>query len=120
MEPVGYRDMLVLESAARAIVTDSGGVTREAYLLGIPCITLRAETEHTETVLYGWNQLVDACPERILDAVVNFRPRGARPSIFGDGHASEQIVELLGQGRTDRRTELLATLMAAAQGAPTR
>jgi UDP-N-acetylglucosamine 2-epimerase len=113
IEPVGYRDMLVLEAESRAIVTDSGGVTREAYLLGRPCITLRAETEHLETVIHGWNQLVDASPERILDAVVNFRPRGARPPIFGDGHAAEQIVDILGRDRPNRETRLLATLTAA-------
>lgn len=98
IDPVGYPDMLALESGALAILTDSGGVTREAYLLGIPCITLRAETEHIETVVHGWNQLVDADPRRILDAVVNFRPDGLRPSIFGDGNAAQRIVELM----TDR------------------
>jgi UDP-GlcNAc3NAcA epimerase len=107
IEPVGYRDMLVLESSARKIVTDSGGVTREAYLLGIPCITLRAETEHIETVVHGWNQLVDADPLRILDAVANFEPTSHRPSIFGDGDAARQIVELLSDGVEERRTSVV-------------
>lgn len=95
IEPVGYLDMLALEDGARAIVTDSGGVTREAYLVGAPCITLRAETEHIETVTTGWNRLVGADPERIADALRQFRPSGPRPPIFGDGHAAEKIVEIL-------------------------
>ncbi|MCC6177661.1 MAG: UDP-N-acetylglucosamine 2-epimerase (non-hydrolyzing) [Chloroflexi bacterium] len=96
IEPVGYRDMLTLESGARAIVTDSGGVTREAYLLGVPCITLRDETEHIETVTYGWNRLVGADPLRIVEAVEHFLPGGPRPPVFGDGHAAERIVDILG------------------------
>lgn len=95
IEPVGYLDMLALESGARIIVTDSGGVTREAYFLGVPCITLRDETEHVETVECGWNTLVGTNPERILNAVRAFRADRPRPPIFGDGTAARKIVSIL-------------------------
>jgi len=112
--PVGYLDMLLLESAARAIVTDSGGVTREAYLLGVPCITLRAETEHVETVVHAWNRLVDADPERIVDAVHRFRPDGPRPPIFGDGQAAQKIVEIMERGVGARQRDALVAAQAGA------
>jgi len=92
---VGYLDMLALEQSADAIVTDSGGVTREAYFLGVRCITLREETEHIGTVQAGWNVLTGATPERVLEAVRDFRPATARPPLFGDGHAASAIVEIL-------------------------
>lgn len=95
-DPVGYLDMLSLEAHARAILTDSGGVQKEAYLLQVPCITLRAETEWVETVEAGWNLLVGADPERIFRAAREFRPAGHPPPLFGDGHAAERIVALLG------------------------
>ncbi len=96
-EPVGYLDMLVLEKNARMILTDSGGVQKEAYILGVPCVTLREETEWVETVEAGWNILVGASRERIVEAVRNFNPTGERPPLFGDGHASQRIVEILMQ-----------------------
>jgi UDP-N-acetylglucosamine 2-epimerase len=95
IEPVGYLDMLALESGARKILTDSGGVTREAYFIGIPCITLRRETEHVETVQNGWNVLVDADADRIADAARSFQPAGPRPPVFGDGTAARRIVDIL-------------------------
>jgi UDP-GlcNAc3NAcA epimerase len=95
IEPVGYLDMLVLERNARLVVTDSGGVTREAYFLGVPCVTLRNETEHVETVTHGWNTLAGADPERIIAAVRDFRPAEQRPPVFGDGAAARRIVDLL-------------------------
>jgi UDP-N-acetylglucosamine 2-epimerase len=98
IDPVGYRDMLVLEADARLIVTDSGGVTREAYLLGIGCVTLREQTEHVETVETGWNTLAGADTDRIIDSVRTFQPTGERPPIFGDGRAAERIAEILGAG----------------------
>ena len=92
IDPVGYLEMLVLEEGAEAIVTDSGGVQKEAYFAGRPCITLRDSTEWTETIDAGWNVLVGTDPERIADAVRNFRPTTPRPPFFGDGHAAEKVV----------------------------
>lgn len=98
IEPVGYFDMIVLEENARIIATDSGGVQREAYFLGIPCLTLRDETEWVETVEVGWNLLVGTDPERIVDGWLHFFPPAVRPPIFGDGKAAQRIAEILGNG----------------------
>jgi UDP-N-acetylglucosamine 2-epimerase len=95
VDPVGYIDMLALESAAAVIATDSGGVQKEAYFLGNPCVTLRDSTEWTETVDAGWNVLVGADSKKIADAMRTFRPEGKRPDLFGDGHAAEKIAALL-------------------------
>ena len=95
IEPVGYLDMLMLESNARAILTDSGGVQREAYFLSVPCITLRDETELAETVEAGWNCLVGARFDRILAAARDFIPPADHPPLFGEGQAAEHIVEVL-------------------------
>lgn len=95
VDPVGYLDMVQLESSARRILTDSGGVQKEAYWLNIPCITLREETEWVETVGAGWNRLVGADPERIRAAVRQWTPPVERPELYGDGHAAERCVELL-------------------------
>jgi UDP-N-acetylglucosamine 2-epimerase len=94
-EPVGYLDMLQLERQARAILTDSGGVQKEAYFFGVPCITLREETEWVETVQIGWNRLVGADRDEIVAAVRDMRVPIERPPLFGDGHAAEKIVSLL-------------------------
>lgn len=93
--PVGYLEMLVLEENAEAIVTDSGGVQKEAYFAGRPCITLRHSTEWTETVKAGWNTLVDADPQAIAEAMRTFRPHGQRPPMYGDGHAAERVVQAI-------------------------
>lgn len=103
ISPVGYLDMLALEASARCIMTDSGGVTREAYFLGIPCITLREETEHVETVSTGWNSLAGTNPERILGALRSARADLPRPPIFGDGHAADAIVQRLTTTATPNR-----------------
>jgi UDP-GlcNAc3NAcA epimerase len=94
-EPVGYLDMLMLESNAAKIVTDSGGVQKEAYFLGIPCITLREQTEWVETVSAGWNIIADSDERIILNAIMNFNPSSDRPPYFGDGHAAQKIAEIL-------------------------
>jgi UDP-GlcNAc3NAcA epimerase len=99
IDPVGYLEMLVLEEGADAVVTDSGGVQKEAYFAGRPCITLRDTTEWTETVNAGWNVLVGTEPDAIADAMRNFRPHVDRPAMFGDGHAAEQVVAALGEGQ---------------------
>ncbi len=95
IEPVGYFDMMVLEENARIIATDSGGVQREAYFMQKPCLTLRDETEWTETVEAGWNKLVGVEVERIIHEWKTFTPPAEQPPIFGDGRAGEKIAEIL-------------------------
>jgi UDP-N-acetylglucosamine 2-epimerase len=95
LAPVSYFDMLILEDNARLIASDSGGVQREAYYLGVPCLTLRDETEWVETLEVGWNRLVGVIPEAIREAWSSFIPPTERPSIYGDGTAAEQIVRIL-------------------------
>lgn len=99
IDPVGYLEMLALEQAARLILTDSGGVQKEAYFVGVPCITLRDRTEWTETVHAGWNTLAGSDPDRIAAAVRAVDPPAARPTLFGDGRASEKIVNILAASR---------------------
>jgi UDP-N-acetylglucosamine 2-epimerase len=91
LEPVSYLDMLALEKNARLILTDSGGVQKEAYFFGVPCLTLREETEWVETTEAGWNLMVGANEQRIEEALHEFRPQGERPPLFGDGKASQRI-----------------------------
>jgi UDP-N-acetylglucosamine 2-epimerase len=93
--PLGYLDFLKLARHARAVVTDSGGVQKEAYLVGTPCITLRDTTEWVETVEAGWNVLVDLDADAALAALERPRPSGERPELYGGGHAAERICDLL-------------------------
>ena len=94
-EPVGYLEMVALERNARGILTDSGGVQREAYLLAVPCVTLREDSEWPETLTEGWNELAGADAEKIVAAATRPLPTGTPPALFGDGHAAEKIVEIL-------------------------
>lgn len=94
IDPVGYLDMLALMEQAALILTDSGGIQKEAYLLGVPCITLRRDTEWPETVEAGWNTLTGVNIDEILEAVGK-RPHGQRQPIFGDGKAASKIVQIL-------------------------
>ena len=94
-EPLGYLDMLRLMAHAKKILTDSGGVQKEAYMLGVPCITLRENTEWVETVEAGWNVLVGAEREGIVDVIRQFSPGFLQKRIFGEGDASLRIREIL-------------------------
>ena len=98
IDPVGYLAMVALESNAAAIATDSGGVQKEAYLAGVPCITLRGETEWIETVAAGWNRVVGQEPGALRAALDDdrFMDRArSRPDLFGDGMAAARIVRAL-------------------------
>lgn len=95
ISPLGYLDMLKIMSHARKILTDSGGVQKEAYMLGIPCITMRENTEWVETVEDGWNILVGADCEKIEDAILNFEGAELKSNIFGTGNSCEIICEIL-------------------------
>jgi UDP-GlcNAc3NAcA epimerase len=95
IDPVGYLDMIELAGAARLVLTDSGGLQKEAYWLRVPCITLRDETEWVETVEAGWNTLVGSNPEKIMQAVRSFAPNGSHPALYGDGFAASKCVDLL-------------------------
>ena len=96
LEPVSFIDMIVLEKNAQKILTDSGGVQKEAYFYKIPCITLREETEWVETVEDGWNCIVAANYEKILDAIKNFSPSKHQKGHYGDGKASVELCRLIG------------------------
>ena len=95
--PLGYLDFAALASQARVILTDSGGLQKEAYWYGIPCVTMRPSTEWIDTVEVGANVLVDDDPGRIATAVAEARMPEERPQLYGDGHASERIAEVLVQ-----------------------
>jgi UDP-N-acetylglucosamine 2-epimerase len=101
-EPVGYIEMLALEMNARTVLTDSGGVQREAYFLKVPCVTLREDTEWPELLETGWNVLAGCDPESIIAAAKRPRPAGSPPPLFGDGNAAEKIVEIHERDPPDR------------------
>jgi len=95
LRPLGYLDFTALASQARVIATDSGGLQKEAYWHGVPCVTLRDTTEWTETVAVKANVLVNDDPDAIAAAVASARMPDERPQLYGDGHASERIAEVL-------------------------
>jgi UDP-GlcNAc3NAcA epimerase len=92
--PLGYLDFLKLVRHARAVLTDSGGVQKEAYLLGVQCVTMRDTTEWVETVEAGWNVLVDLDREAAL-AALDRRPPAERPELYGGGEAANRMVDAL-------------------------
>ncbi len=96
-EPLGYLDMIKLEHEAAKIVTDSGGVQKEAYFAKKPCITMRDETEWVETVQAGWNTIVGSDKERIIKAIQSFIPKTNQPRLFGNGDTAQIICDILGR-----------------------
>lgn len=97
IEPVGHFDMLTLQENANCILTDSGGVQKEAYLVGVRCITLREETEWVETVSAGWNSLAGVNKEKIVALFETWFPKQERKLLYGDGHSSEKITRILAE-----------------------
>jgi UDP-N-acetylglucosamine 2-epimerase (non-hydrolysing)/UDP-GlcNAc3NAcA epimerase len=92
--PLGYVELTALLCNARAVLTDSGGLQKEAYFAAVPCITLRPSTEWTETVELGWNTLVDLDRKAAL-AALEANPPAERPPLYGDGHAGERVLAAL-------------------------
>jgi UDP-GlcNAc3NAcA epimerase len=95
IEPLSYLELASLASQARVIVTDSGGLQKEAYWYGVPCVTLRPSTEWVDTVAVGANVLVDDDPAALATAVASASMPANRPVLYGDGHASERIAQVL-------------------------
>jgi UDP-GlcNAc3NAcA epimerase len=98
IEPLGYFDMLLLQRHAALVLTDSGGMQKEALYLNTPCLTLRKETEWVETVAAGWNQLLGTVPETLLpqaESMIKAYSQKTAPQLYGDGHAAEKIADLL-------------------------
>ena len=93
--PLGYLDMAALVSQARVLVTDSGGLQKEAYWYGVPCVTARSSTEWVDTVELGANVLVDDDAEKLAAAVASARMPAERPRLYGDGHAAERVAASL-------------------------
>jgi UDP-N-acetylglucosamine 2-epimerase len=94
--PLGYLELTALVAQARVVVTDSGGLQKEAYWFGVPCVTARPSTEWADTVEAGANVLVDDDPERLAAAVAEARMPDERPQLYGDGAAADRIAGLLG------------------------
>jgi len=95
IEPIGYLDNIILMGSAKKILTDSGGVQKQAFFLKVPCITLRDETEWVETVAAGWNIIVGADKRKIIDAIKRFSPVLKQTKTFGNGNAAGKITDLL-------------------------
>lgn len=101
IEPTSYMDTVALLGSSAALLTDSGGMQKEAYFFGVPCVTLREETEWVETVELGWNQLVGADSKRILSAVASISRPALRPNVYGDGRAAEAILDVIERAYAD-------------------
>ncbi len=97
VDPVPYMETVALLKGSAGLLTDSGGMQKEAYFFGVPCVTLRDETEWVETVELGWNRLAGSDEERIVRAVTEMRAPDQRPDVYGDGHSASRIVACLEQ-----------------------
>lgn len=97
IEPVGYIESIILTSNAKKVITDSGGLQKEAYFARVPCVTLDESTGWTETVEDNWNVLVGSDKDKILDAVENFVPDREQRNVFGDGKAAEKMVNIMSE-----------------------
>jgi UDP-N-acetylglucosamine 2-epimerase len=95
LDPVGYIDSLMFINNAKAVLTDSGGMQKEAFYLKTPCITIRSETEWTETINQGWNRLVDSDQQKIITAVSNFSIPKIHEPVYGNGRTAHSIKEIL-------------------------
>ncbi len=99
-QPVGYLDFIKLQACSKKVITDSGGIQKEAYLLKKPCITLRSETEWVETVIEGWNVLVDVDSDNFINTLIEFNPSHKQNDIFGENVAQkmfDKIKEIYGK-----------------------
>lgn len=101
--PMSYKDMIVLEANAAVIATDSGGVQKESYFYGVPCVTLRNETEWVETVELGWNQLVGVNSDAILSSILSPKKGKSQANPYGDGRAGEKIVATIASLNSQKR-----------------
>lgn len=99
--PLSYTETAGLLKHSAALLTDSGGMQKEAYFYGVPCITLRDETEWVETVELGWNRLVGTDEDRIVEAAHDLAHPAVRPAVYGDGHTADAIVRVLEQHFSD-------------------
>jgi UDP-N-acetylglucosamine 2-epimerase len=97
IKPVSYADMLALESNAAMILTDSGGVQKEAYFLKVPCMTLRRETEWTETLNNSWNKTVGFEPKNIIRSLRLNKTPGAQKKFFGEGYSAKSVIRIITQ-----------------------
>jgi UDP-N-acetylglucosamine 2-epimerase (non-hydrolysing) len=95
VDPISYTETIELEKNAKLILTDSGGIQKEAYVAEVPCVTMRNETEWTETVESGWNQLAGTDTKKIVDLVHNFPEPHSHPNFFGDGNAYKKITQIV-------------------------
>jgi UDP-GlcNAc3NAcA epimerase len=106
-EPLGYLDNVRLMEGAQMIITDSGGLQKEAYWLHLPCITLRNETEWVETVETGWNRLVGAKKDQILEAILSFSIPKEHPQLYASKNTAEQCVTLLSSASFSEKIAIL-------------